>query len=581
MGRIQVLPPEVANQIAAGEVVERPASVVKELVENSLDAGASRVSVAVAAGGADLVEVADDGVGMDRDDALAAIERHATSKVRGAEDLAAISTLGFRGEALPSIASVSRLTLTTSTGGSEGTRVVVAAGRRVAAGPAAHPRGTTVQVEELFHNAPARRKFLRAPATEAAHLLEGLVRIGAAHPGVAFRLASGGVESFNWPAVDGLQARVADLFGPATAAALRPVTRREGSIGLTGLQSAPSLQRPTTRDLMLYVNGRPIRDRRLLHAVGEAYATLLPRGRFPVVVLFLDLPLDAVDVNVHPAKHEVRFARPSAVHDLIFRALRDGLETSRPVAPFGGRPLALGEAAPATPWGGAAPDSPVPTTEASSAPERFGIAAARDPRTPVLDPTGAADRPRALAQYASTWIIAETAEGLLLVDQHAAHERVMYERLLAESEARRVERQRLLFPLVVDLPAPQAAHLLAAAAVFEDFGFTVAPFGPASLRLEEIPALMPPAAAERFVREVLDDLLDRERPRAPGDLRHRIAATAACHVSVRAGETLTPAAMDGILDSLGRAAAPMTCPHGRPTLLRLDRARLEREFGRR
>ncbi len=593
MGRIQVLPPEVANQIAAGEVVERPASVVKELVENSLDAGAGRITIAVAAGGADLVEVSDDGCGMDRDDAVAALERHATSKVRGADDLAAIRTLGFRGEALPSIASVARLTLTTSTGAGEGTRVVIAAGRRVSAGPAPHPRGTTVRVEELFHNAPARRKFLRAPATEAAHLMEGLVRVGAAHPGVAFRLTSGSVETFNWPAVAGLAIRVGDLFGASIAGALRPVARREGSLGLLGLQSDPALQRATTRDLLLYVNGRPIRDRRLLHAVTEAYATFLPRGRFPVVVLFLEVPLDAVDVNVHPAKSEVRFARPAAVHDLIFRALKEGLAAARPVASLGGRPLTLAEPSPAPAWGTAAWAASDAADRQGAPPSQTGVelptgrATGAPPADPVarggtpIDPGRTADRPRALAQYASTWIIAETTEGLVLVDQHAAHERVMYERLLAEAEARRVERQRLLFPLIIDLPAPQAAHLLASAALFEDFGFTVAPFGPSTLRVEEIPALMPAAAAERFVREVLDDLLDRERPRAPGDLRHRIAATAACHASVRAGETLTTAAMDRILDSLGHAAAPMTCPHGRPTLLKLDRARLEREFGRR
>jgi DNA mismatch repair protein MutL len=590
MGRIQVLPADVANQIAAGEVVERPASVVKELVENSLDAGAARITIAVAAGGADLIEVTDDGCGMDRDDAIAALERHATSKVRGAADLAAIRTLGFRGEALPSIASVARLTLTTSSGTGDGTRVVVAAGKRVSAGPAPHPRGTTVRVEELFHNAPARRKFLRAPATEAAHLMEGLVRVGAAHPGVAFRLTSGGVDSFNWQPVDGLALRVVDLFGASIAGALRPVARREGTIGVLGLQSDPALQRPTTRDLLLYVNGRPIRDRRLLHAVTGAYATLLPRGRFPVVVLFLEVPLDAVDVNVHPAKSEVRFARPAAVHDLIFRALRDGLAEARPVAALGGRPFTLGEPSPAPAWGAAAGATSVASDGPGALPARTGAelppgvgtgAAPVDPAGAPIDPARRADRPRALAQYASTWIIAETSEGLVLVDQHAAHERVMYERLLAEAEARRVERQRLLFPLIIDLPAPQAAHLLASAALFEDFGFTVAPFGPSTLRVEEIPALMPAAAAERFVREVLDDLLDRERPRAPGDLRHRIAATAACHASVRAGETLTPAAMDRILDSLGRAAAPMTCPHGRPTLLKLERARLEREFGRR
>jgi len=602
MGRIRVLPPEVANQIAAGEVVERPASIVKELVENALDAGAARIEVAIEGGGADRVEVADDGSGMDRDDALLACERHATSKVLAAADLLAIRSFGFRGEALPSIASVARFTLTTATGaGGEGVRVRIDGGRLMGADPAPHPRGTTVRVEDLFFNAPARRKFLRAPGTEAAHIAESLARIGAAHPGIVFRLTSGGREQFLWPAADTLADRVAAILGATDAASLRPVERREGRARVLGLASAPALQRPTARDEYLYVNARPIRDRRLLHAVQMAYVTLLPRGRFPVVFLFLEVPVDEVDVNVHPAKSEVRFARPGAIHDLLMRALGEALGATRPFAALGDRPLAVGEPAAGPPWetaistGGAAeggwstPRGPCASSGAASpgapAPAAWpsaGPPAAGGTREPAAEPVAlfAAGPPKALAQYAATWIVAESPEGLVIVDQHAAHERVLYERLLDAADARRVERQRLLFPVLLEVTAPQAAAFEDAADLFDELGFTLEPFGAGTLRLDEVPSLLQASGAERLVREILAEMIDRDRPRGPADLRHRIAATAACHASARAGETLTPAAMDRIVADLVQARSPMTCPHGRPTLLRLGLDRLEREFGR-
>jgi len=586
MGRIRVLSAEVANQIAAGEVVERPASIVKELVENSLDAGAGRIEVAIAGGGADRVEVADDGSGMDRDDALLACERHATSKVRAAADLQAIRSFGFRGEALPSIASVARFTLTTATGtGGDGVRVRIEGGQLKSADPAPHPRGTTVVVEDLFYNAPARRKFLRAPGTEAAHIAESLARIGAAHPGIVFRLTSGAREQFLWPAVDTLADRVAAIIG-ADAAALRPVERQEGRARVIGLASTPALQRPTARDEYLYVNTRPIRDRRLLHAVQAAYATLLPRGRFPVVFLFVEVPVDEVDVNVHPAKSEVRFERSGAIHDLVMRALGAALGTARPFAAVGDRPLAVGEPAEGRSWeiGAGAPAAARNAGDVASPPGWNAPAALVDGGTPVpasiTPPLYAAGPPRALAQYAATWIVAESPEGLVIADQHAAHERVLYERLLDAADRRRVERQRLLFPVLLEVTAAQAAAFEDAADLFAELGFTIEPFGAGTLRLDEVPSLLRAAGAERLVREILAEMIDRERPRGPADLRHRIAATAACHASVRAGETLTPVVMDRILADLVMARSPMTCPHGRPTLLRLDLDRLEREFGR-
>ena len=345
MGAIRVLESSVANQIAAGEVIERPASVVKELVENALDAGASRVEVVVDGGGVERILVTDDGSGLGREDAVMAFERHATSKIRSAADLASIQSYGFRGEALPSIASVSRVVLTTSAGEPQGTRVRLSAGRVLAVEPAAHPRGVTISVEGLFFNAPARRKFLRAPATETTRIASILARMAAVSPGIAFSLKSGGRVLAAWPAAADYRERVAQIVGHRDAAMMLGVDRRSGPLRVSGLASAPSLSRSTSTDEHLFVNGRPIRDRRILHAVQQAYATLLPRGRYPVVYLFLAIPAGQVDVNVHPAKAEVRFLRPREVHDLVRQALLGTLGVARPF--YGLAPGATGVAEPA------------------------------------------------------------------------------------------------------------------------------------------------------------------------------------------------------------------------------------------
>jgi DNA mismatch repair protein MutL len=617
MGIVRLLPPEVANQIAAGEVIERPASVVKELVENALDAGAARIAIRIEGGGADLIEVADDGCGMEAEDARLALERHATSKVRDASDLQAVRSFGFRGEALPSIASVSRLTLTTSAGGDEGTEVRIEAGRLIGCGPAAHPRGTTVRVEGLFHNAPARRKFLRSPGTEASHAIDHLIRLAAAHPAVAFRLTSGGRETFLWPAAAGLRERAAQILGPSEAAALLEVDRSEARPRVRGLVSAPSLTRASTRDARLFVNDRPVRDRRLLHALQEGAATVVPRGRSPVAFLFLEVPVEEVDVNVHPAKSEVRFARPGAVHDLLLRAVREALTSSRPFAALGSRSLdgaVTGEAGELLVPGPGAPVAGGPgvaervagfsVVTAASAED----AAAGDGRPSGGGPAGPAspspaprdatagfargapvppvaafplDRLTPLAQFRDTYILASAPDGLVIVDQHAAHERVLYERLLADAEARRLERQRLLFPLLLEVSPAERQALEEARDLFEDLGFTLGGFGPGTLRVEEIPGMLKATAAEGLLRELLGDLLERTPGSAAGDLRHRIAATSACHAAVRAHEALPGPALDRLVRDLLEARSPMTCPHGRPTILRLPIERLEREFRRR
>jgi len=591
MGVIRVLPPEVANQIAAGEVVERPSSVVKELIENALDAGASRIELRLQGGGADLIEVADNGCGMEHADALLALERHATSKVGRLSDLAAIRSFGFRGEALPSIASVSRLILTTSTGGPEGgVRVRIEGGRLVGAEPTAQPRGTTVRVEALFYNAPARRKFLRAPATEAAHIQEVVARLAAAHPAISFRVTSSDREQLHWPAGAGLADRVAQILGAAEAAALLPIEDGEGPLRAVGLASAPSLHRASPRDEHLYVNARPVRDRRLLHAVHQAYATLLPRGRFPVLFLFLDLPPDEVDVNVHPAKSEVRFHSPGAVHDLVVRALRRTHVAGRPFTTVAPGPAVHGAArrdlcepvpprewmAPAAP--GAGPPRVDPAVGAGEAPPT-PRASEREPAPEqvVLIAPGI----EVLGQFRDTYILAAAPDGLVILDQHAAHERVLYEALLAAAAAARVERQRLLFPSILEVPAPRLAAFERAQDLLADLGFVIAPFGAGALRVEEVPASVPAAAAEALIRDLLAELPADDRTNCLDDLRHRIAALSACHAAVRAGEALPAESMQRIIRDLGRVVSPMTCPHGRPTLLRLPLDRIEREFRRR
>ncbi|HZN04199.1 MAG TPA: DNA mismatch repair endonuclease MutL, partial [Candidatus Polarisedimenticolia bacterium] len=514
MGIVRLLPPEVANQIAAGEVVERPASVVKELVENALDAGAARIDVRIEGGGADLIEVADDGCGMEPEDATLAIERHATSKVISAADLAAVRSFGFRGEALPSIASVSRLTLTTGAGGEAGTEVRVEAGTLMGTAPAAHPRGTTVRVEGLFHNAPARRKFLRAAGTETAHAIDHLIRLAAAHPGVAFRLTSGGRETLLWPAAAGLRERVAKILGGGEAALLLDLDRREGRARVRGLVSSPSLTRATARDARLYVNDRPVRDRRLLHAVTEGAATSVPRGRYPVSFLFLDVPAEEVDVNVHPVKSEVRFARPGALHDLVLRAVREALGAARPFAALGDRPLA--EPAAAGDRFALEPSAPDPGPEWTGVRETAAPFAIRPaaPAAPADVPVVPLDRLTPLAQYRDTYILASAPDGLVIVDQHAAHERVLYERLLDDAATSRLERQRLLFPLLLEVSPAERQALDDARDLFSSMGFVLAGFGPGAVRVEEIPGILKATAAESLVRELLADLLDRTRGRA-------------------------------------------------------------------
>ncbi len=581
MGAIRVLDENVANQIAAGEVVERPASVVKELLENALDAGASRIDVEVEGGGADRIRVADNGSGMERDDALLALERHATSKIREAADLKAIVTFGFRGEALPSIASVSRMTLTTATGpATGGVRVEVRAGRVERAGPAAHPRGTTVQVEALFHNAPARRKFLRSAATETARIVEIVTAIAAVQPAIGITLKSGGRTLASYPSVPSHRERAAQIVGPDEAALL-PVEGRSGTLRITGLASAPSLHRSTSRDQHLFVNDRPVRDRRVQHAVQQAYATLLPKGRFAVVYLFLEVPSLEVDVNVHPAKSEVRFLHPGAIHDLVREALVSSQRAARPFPALGRVSCAVGEPEPGgtvSPW--AAPPAAVPSSrgrDEAALPVPGGAG-----RIPAAGDLGLGDAVpiEPLVQFRDSYILAAAPEGLVILDQHAAHERILYERFMRESLAGRVERQRLLFPLVLRVSPARRQAFEEGAGTIESLGFSIAPFGEEVLKIDEVPALIPAAGVERLVQELLDEVLEWRKTEGIDRLRHRVVSTAACHAAVTANHPLALPEMGRIVSDLMRTESPMTCPHGRPVLLRLTLDQLEKEFRR-
>jgi DNA mismatch repair protein MutL len=459
--------------------------------------------------------------------------------------------------------------------------------------PAAHPRGTTVEVEGLFYNAPARRKFLRSRATETAQIAEMVSRIAAAHPAIALSVRSGGRPLAAWPAAADWEERVRAIAGPEAGPTLVPIERALAGMRLRALASGPGISRATTRDQVLLVNARPVRDRRVLHAIQEAYATFLPRGRFPIVYLHLELPYDAVDVNVHPAKAEVRFLRPAAVHDLVREALRDGLGGARPFhvlgapAPPAGRPMSLGEAPPAGAWPAADAPERVAGPVANGS-EDAGTPAVRDGRhhagaggavTPAgLFPAGPGLVP--LAQYRDTYILASAPDGLVIVDQHAAHERILYERLLRAEQAS-TGRQALLFPVTLELTAGERQAFDDAASSLADLGFELEPFGDRAIAVRAVPAAVPMGGLERLLRDLLAQVLEWRRPEGLDALRHRLAARAACHAAITANQGLDLPRMRGLLADLLETREPMTCPHGRPAVIRLAVDHLEREFRRR
>jgi DNA mismatch repair protein MutL len=596
--RIHVLPPGLVNQIAAGEVVERPASVVKELVENALDAGATAIQVDADGGGLSLVRVADDGSGMERADAELSLTRHATSKLRDAEGLAAIATMGFRGEALPAIASVSRLRLDTcAADGSEGTRLVVEGGAVLECGPVARARGTTVEIRDLFFNTPARRKFMRAPATEAGHVTEAVVRLLLAHPAVGFTLRSGGRVALASAPGAPLAERVGAALGREAARKLVELSGGRGDVRVRALLTSPDHSEATGRGLYLFVNGRFVRDRACTHAVLRAYAETLPSGRWPAGVVFISLPLDRVDVNVHPQKLEVRFAEVRTVHDAVFHAVAEGLRT----APWlRHRPALPPEAAMPVPL---AAEDGVPVDPAvAEVLERARAAGAGASALPPVGPSAAfafslpgAPPPqgqaavagyfaslRYVGQHARTYLLCEApGGGLVVIDQHASHERVLFHRLREAWRSRRIAVQPLLLPQVVQLPPAAARALEGGCGDLGRLGIEVEPFGGDAFAVKGLPAALAGVDAAALLTDLAQQLEQVEQGSAADDAWHDLLATMACHSAVRANQDLSDSEVRALLDQLDAIDFKARCPHGRPVVFELSLADLERRVGRR
>jgi DNA mismatch repair protein MutL len=655
MSKIRVLPDHISNLIAAGEVVERPASVAKELVENAIDAGTTRIVIDVEAGGRRLLKITDDGEGMNRDDAVLAFERHATSKISRAEDLNAIGTLGFRGEALASIASVARVELITRTAeASAGTRVLIEGGRMRDVKDAAHPRGTTISVRDLFFNTPARRKFLRSEATESYHLTNLVTHYALAHPEIAFTLTNNGRETLRVAPAQDLRERAYQVFGAQFLDSLLEVNNQPDSPSqvtqiarVSGFVSAPR-ERRTSRDAQfLFVNGRFVRDRLIGRALSDGYRSILPHGVYPAALLFIEVPLEEVDVNVHPAKTEVRFRRAAAVADSVREAVRGGLASagfapatdirdSSPTAiaelgadlsksttagavddsvvqseatsaeAFVSRPHPqqerIGFAFAAAPQRESTPSEAAQIPALSSPKDSVGLAATAElgvdsqdfnvaepgqtdkevrafPDLPPLDSAykfvrevaveSVSSNIRPLGQLEESFIIATDDEGLLLIDQHVAHERVLFDKFRALEASRRAESQQMLIPETFDLTPAQAAAFDVVADELEAYGFELMRLSGRTVAIRATPADLPASEARNVLAEVLDTVDAEKRGAARATLRDEIAASLACHAAIKVNMPLAPEKMRWLIDRLLTTSSPTTCPHGRPVILRL------------
>ena len=595
MGRITKLADDLANQIAAGEVVERPASVVKELIENAIDAQATRVSVTVEYGGKKLIRVEDDGIGMDPDDARLCLERHATSKIRRADDLGAIVTLGFRGEALPSIASVSHFRLRTrQRGAASGTEIRVNAGIIESIVDAGGPEGTMVEVADVFYNLPARRKFLKSDGAEAAQVSRFVTQLALCYPEVGFTLVSSGRKVLSVPPVTSLSDRLYQIYGDRQD--LTPVEREFGGLRLHGFIAALAEQGPVRGPQHVFVNRRIVKDRIIAHAILDAYSVATNKERSPEVHLFLDVPPDRIDVNVHPTKAEVRFREQSMVHEMVRHALGDALGrgpapelTLRTTDVMPGRPMQ--PSIPGALHGGSFPSRWTPPSSPSpsswSAPSDAGAhfnAPAGSPdafHTSSVAPTSPAVRPMiALGQFRDTFIIAMDDEGLCIIDQHVAHERVLFERIMEKLTTESLESQRLLIPAVLELPAAERAALIGKAEALARFGFEVEEFGGDSVKVTAMPALLPVNECDTALRALAEDLEGLDRGLRLEDALKQIAATTACHAAVKAHYPLTLEKMHHILEELRATAYSTVCPHGRPVMLRITRREIEKNFDR-
>lgn len=619
---IQVLPDHVIDQIAAGEVVERPASVVKELVENSLDAGARAITIEVEQGGKQLIRITDDGCGMRSQDVLLALTRHATSKLRAVEDLFGLRTMGFRGEALPAIAAVSRMSVRSRTAGSvAGTLLRIEGGEIVERGETGAPVGTRIEVRELLFNVPARQKFMKGHATEASHITDAVTKLAMAHPHVHFTLKHGSRTALSAPPHADVFERARVLLGARLGRRLHRIAGEENGVRVEAILAPPELSQTTSRGTQLFVGRRAVRDRGLLHALGMGYGELIPRGRYPVCLLLIDAPDDALDINVHPQKLEVRFSDAQAVYAAVRHVVSRGVArapwlgesaqaASAPVrmhaiaatAPPGRRASELASdyadrrtrslfgGPSAAPYPAAAPyraaarplaraPFPVgaPPNEAPPA-EPPGIEAAPAPcdeRVPFFS------RLRYLGQLDRTYLMCEAEGELVLVDQHAAHERVAFQRLRDSHAQRAIPVQRLLFPRTLELDPRLAAIATESAEELAQVGFELEPFGGDTFALKAVPAgLRPGDDGERVLSELLDELADRGGSRALDERLDLVLATIACHSVVRAGDALSPREVEALLQSMDTVDFNAHCPHGRPVLLRISVAEIARRFGR-
>jgi DNA mismatch repair protein MutL len=655
MGRIHVLSEAVANKIAAGEVVERPASVVKELLENSLDAGSTRIRINVEAGGKKLIQITDNGCGMVRDDALLAFERHATSKIKNAEDLLSVATLGFRGEALPAIASVSRLRLETRAPDEDsGTIVEINGGKIFKVEEAGLPAGTSLTIRDLFFNTPARKKFLKAETTELSHIASLVTHYALAHPDKHFELHSATNAMLVAPPVAGYSERVYQVFGKDVLDQLIPIAavqplahvgppqpppwrrRNEedadgedapphepGEMRVRGFVSKPEIQKLNRNSIYVFVNGRLIRDRLIQHALTDAYRNILPPTVFPVVLLFLELPGGEVDVNVHPSKTEVRFRQQTVMHDFVRDSIRAALMKARPVPQFTTEISAHPTASPSLSPGARTDQAPAgardvypampPQTFALQAQlpppitERFqfgsgfsvegnnALSLARAPGPVAFDGCTPAmpDEPeppselapslaslKPLGQIRGSFILAVNHEGLWIIDQHVAHERVLFERILKQRAAQTPQSQRLLMPLVLELTPAQQAVFAEISDELNKNGFEAEPFGTRSIAVKLAPAGVEASQVEHMLHELLDQLMREEQALNMEKVRARIAASIACHAAIKVNMPLEQNKMEWLLAELAKTECPMSCPHGRPVVLRYSMKDIQKAFKR-
>lgn len=589
---IRRLPANLVNQIAAGEVIERPGSALKELVENAIDAGASDIDIALEQGGIALIRVRDNGRGMGPDDLALCVERHATSKLSD-DDLLAIHFLGFRGEALPSIGSVARLSITSRARGSEHAHSIRVEGGEISEiMPAALTEGTLVEVRDLFYATPARLKFLKSPRSELNFAVDIVERLAMAHPDIRFRLSHDGRTLRDFPAMtqdwfDAAPKRLEKVIGSGLAANVAPVDAVREGLRVSGFAGLPTYHRATSQAQYLFVNRRPVRDRLLLGVIRAAYQDFLARDRHPVAVLFLEVPTDQVDVNVHPAKAEVRFRDAQLVRGLILGALKAALAgvSQRASTTVAEQALAAFTPAYAPPrsYGSAAPNLMMQEAaqllwRSENLPPQHRAAPMAEPIPVALQeaPLGAA-----VAQLHNTYIVAQTKDGLVIVDQHAAHERLMYEKFKAEMSAQGVARQALLIPETVTLSDAQAARVIARTAEWAQLGLVIEPFGETTILVREVPAILGDANVAGLIQDLADDLSLYEDGLALADKLEAVLSTMACHGSVRAGRALSVHEMNALLRQMEATPFSGQCNHGRPTYVALKRSDVEKLFGRR